>query len=127
MCYRLQIQLRLPSADETIQPEWIAASVPWDETAFPWLALGELELNEMLSHEESMLTWFDISHHPKSLPIPTARSIDDAHSMNHLRLASIWATRARLLRYRLTGIPKPYPETRLAKDWIGVPPMAKPP
>jgi arachidonate 5-lipoxygenase len=127
MRYRLQIQLRLPPPDEKVQPEWISASVLWDETMFPWLDLADLELVEMLSHKESMLTWFDLCHHPASLPIPKARSIDDAHSLNHLRLAGIWATRARLLSYALTGVPKPYPDSRQAKDWIGVPPMANPP
>lgn len=122
MRYKLQIQLRLPPPDDTLQPEWVAASVPWDETVFPYLDLAELALDEALSHKESMLTWFDIGHHPPSLPIPRARSIDDAHSLNHLRLASIWATRARLLSYLLTGMPKPYPDSRAARDWQGVPP-----
>lgn len=125
--YRLQIQLRLPPPDGRIQPEWVASSVPWDETMFPFLDLGEITLTEVLPHRENMLTWFDLSHHPASLPIPKARSIDDAHSLNHLRLAGIWATRARLLSYRLTGIPKPFPDSRDAPDWVGVPPMADPP
>lgn len=127
MRYRLQIQLRLAPPNDEIEPEWIASSVPWDETVFPWLDLGELEVNEALSHQESMLTWFDIGHHPESLPIPRARSIDDAHSLNHLRLAGIWATRARLLSYALTGVPPAFPDSRKAKDWQGLPPMTNPP
>ncbi len=127
MRYTLQIQLRLPPPDETVQPEWVSSAVPWDETTFPYLDLADVEITEALSHREGMLTWFDLSHHPASLPIPPARSIDDAHSLNHLRLAGIWATRARLLSYRLSGIPKPFPDSRRAPDWQGVPPMADPP
>ncbi len=127
MRYMLQIQLRLPPPDDTLQPEWIAADVPWDETMFPYLDLAALDVSEALSYKEGVLTWFDLCHHPKSLPIPKARSIDDAHSLNHLRLAGIWATRARLLSYRLTGVPPAFPDSRQAKDWKGLPPMAKPP
>ena len=127
MHYVLQIQLRLPPPDDELQPEWIASSVPWDETMFPYLDLAQLDVDEALSHKESMLTWFDIGNHPKSLPVPRARSIDDAHSLNHLRLAGIWATRARLLSYLLTGIPPAFPDSRQAKDWQGLPPLAKPP
>lgn len=127
MHYMLQIQLRLPPPDDTLQPEWIAADVPWDESMFPYMNLAELDVLEALSYGESMLTWFDLCHHPKSLPIPKARSIDDAHSLNHLRLAGIWATRARLLSYRLTGLPAAFPDSRQAKDWKGLPPMAEPP
>ena len=127
MRYALQIQLRLPPPYDTIQPEWISSAVPWDESMFPYLNLGVLDIDEVLSYKENMLTWFDIGHHPKSLPVPAARSIDDAHSLNHLRLASVWATRARLLSYRLTGIPPAFSDSREAKDWKGLPPMANPP
>jgi arachidonate 5-lipoxygenase len=127
MRYKLQIQLRLPPPDSTIQPEWIAAIVAWDEQAFPYLDLADLEVTEAMSVRESNVTWFDISHHPKTLPVPKARSIDDAHSLNHLRMAGVWAVRARLLRYLLTGVPKAIPDSRKAKDWVGVPPMANPP
>ena len=127
MRYRLQIQLRLPPPDDTLQPEWFSAAVPWDESMFPYLDLAVLDVDEALSHKESMLTWFDLSYHPKSLPVPAARSIDDAHSLNHLRLAGIWAARARQLSYRLTGIPPAFPDSREAQDWAGLPPMAKPP
>lgn len=127
MRYRLQIQLRLPPPDDYLQPEWVASSVPWDLGLFPYMDLAELEVVEALSHKEGMLTWFDIAHHPKTLPVPKARSIDDAHSLNHLRIASVWAVRARLLSYLLTGTPKAFPDSRQAKDWQGVPPLAKPP
>jgi arachidonate 5-lipoxygenase len=128
LCYRLQIQLRdKPPSEEGPQPQWLSSAVPWDEKRFPYLDLATVELNTALSYEESMLTWFHMGNHPASLPIPKARSIDDPHSLNHLRLASIWARRARLLSYRLRGMPKAFPNTRKADDWVGIPPLRDPP
>ena len=121
--YKLQIQLRLPPPDDEIQPEWISSAVPWDETAFPYVDLADVEVHKALTYEEIMLTWFDMRNHPPSLPIPKARSIDDPHSLNHLRLASIWARRARLLSYRLFGMPAAFQASRYAEDWIGIPPL----
>ncbi|MEM9624155.1 MAG: hypothetical protein AAF993_21125, partial [Pseudomonadota bacterium] len=108
--YVLQIQLRLPPPDDYHQPEWISSTVPWDESRFPFVDLAELHIDEALSYEESQLTYFDMSHHPASLPIPRGRSIDDPHSLNQLREASVWARRIRLLSYRFGGIPEPFPD-----------------
>lgn len=127
MRYKLQIQLRLPPPVEELRPEWLSSAVPWDDTAFPYMDLAEVEIDEALSYEESMLTCFEIGNHPPSLPVPKALSIDDPHSLNHLRLASVWARRARLLSYRLFGMPAAFPDSRKAKDWVGIPPMRNPP
>jgi hypothetical protein len=124
--YKLQIQLRdKPVGDGDLQ--WLSSAVPWDEGRFPYLDVAEVELDKALSYEESMLTWFHLGNHPASLPIPKARSIDDPHSLNHLRLASVWARRARLLSYRLRGMPKPFSDSREDEDWIGLPPLRDPP
>jgi hypothetical protein len=125
--YKLQLQLRLPPPNDDVQPEWLSCAVPWDESKFPYQDLAEVEINEALDYEESQMTWFDMSNHPPSLPIPKARSIDDPHSLNHLRLASIWARRARLWSYRLFGMPAKFSDSRDAKDWEGVPPLRNPP
>ena len=125
--YMLQIQMRLPPPDDYILPEWISSAVPWDETRFPFNDLAELTVDEALSYEESQMTYFDMGHHPKSLPIPTGRSIHDPHSLNNLRLASIWARRIRLFSYYFGGMPKAFPDTRDAKDWVGIPPVKNPP
>ena len=125
--YRLQLQLRLPPPDDQIGADWLSSAVPWDEKVFPWQELAELELDEALSYEESMLSWFDLGNHPPSLPIPKARSIDDPHSLNHLRVAAIWANRARLLSYRLSGMPAAFGDSRKDADWKGIPPLQNPP
>ena len=133
--YRLQWQLRLPPPDAQIQADCLSSAVPWDETVFPWRDLAEVELDESLSYQESMLTWFDPGNHPAtrppgqpaSLPVPKARSIDDPHSLNHLRLAAIWANRARLLSCRLSGMPAAFGDSRKDSDWQGLPPLQNPP
>ncbi len=125
--YNLQIQLRLPPPDDTIQPEWLSSAVPWDQSAFPFVDVARVELNEALSYKESQLTWFHMGNHPPSLPMPRARSIDDPHSLIHLRLASIWARRARLVSYRIFSMPAAFSDSRKAKDWIAIPPVKDPP
>ncbi len=124
--YRLQIQLR-DRPEDGANTQWLSSAVLWDQGRFPYLDLAEVELDRALSYEESMLTWFDLSRHPDSLPIPKASSIDDPHSLNHLRLAAIWATRARLLSYRLWGMPRAFSDSRQADDWQGIPPLRDPP
>ncbi len=124
--YILQIQLRdRPGSDDG--PEWVSSAVPWNQDRFPYVDLAEVHIDRVLPYQESMLTWFHIGNHPKNLPIPRARSIDDPHSLNYLRLAAIWARRARLLSYRLRGVPKPFPDSRHAPDWVGMPPLRDPP
>lgn len=125
--YKLQLQLRLPPPNDDTQPEWLSCAVPWDETAFPYQDVAELEINEALDYEESMMTWFDMGNHPPGLPIPKARSLDDPHSLNHLRRASIWARRSRLWSYRLFGMPKQFSDSRKTEDWEGIPPVRNPP
>ncbi len=125
--YMLQIQLRPLPPDEFYRPEWISATVPWNERRFPFYDLAHVTIDEALDFKENQWTYFDMGHHPDSLWIPKARSIDDPHSLNHLRVASIWARRIRLVSYRLFGMTKEFPDTRDAKDWEGIPPMADPP
>ncbi|MEQ9814737.1 MAG: hypothetical protein RLO50_18315 [Azospirillaceae bacterium] len=127
LTYRLQIQLRDKPVGPGPEPEWISSAIPWDEERFPFMDVASIEIDRALDYEESMLTWFHLGNHPPSLPVPRAKSIDDPHSLNHLRLASVWARRARLLSYKLRGIPKPPPDGRAAPDWVGIPPMSNPP
>lgn len=125
--YMLQIQLRQRPSTKGPEPEWVTSEYPWDETAHPWHDLAHVTLTEALDYEEAMMTWFDMANHPVSLPVPMGVSIDDPHSLNNLRVASIWARKARLLSYKHRGMPKKFPDTRRASDWTGVPPMPRPP
>ena len=81
----------------------------------------------MLDYREAMLTWFEITQTQRTLPIPAAHSIDDPHSLNHLRAASSWGRRARLFAYKIFGMLEMFPDTRHSPDGVSVPPMADPP
>jgi hypothetical protein len=123
--YRFQIQTRRrpPGPD----PTWVTAQYDWDETVTPWHDVAHVTLEDALDYTESMLTWYDISNHPASLPVPTGVSIDDPHSVNNLRLATKRAAQARLLSYKLRGMPPKFPDSRYAPDWDPIPPMPIPP
>ena len=53
-------------------------------------------------------------------------SIDDYHSINHLRLYGRPAALARLLSYRVFGMLPKFSDSRHAPDWFGVPPIVPP-
>ena len=120
---QLQARRRPPGAD----PEWVTAQYVWDDTVHPWHDVAHVVLDEALDYTESMLTGFDLAHHPDCLPLPRGRSIDDPHSLMDLRLAALWTMRARLLSYRLRGMPAEFGDSRHDPDWIAVPPMPDPP
>jgi hypothetical protein len=120
---QLQARRRPPGAD----PEWVTAQYVWDDTVHPWHDVAHVVLDEALDYTESMLTGFDLAHHPDCLPLPRGRSIDDPHSLMDLRLAALWTMRARLLSYRLRGMPAEFGDSRRDLDWIAVPPMPDPP
>ena len=123
--YRFQIQVRQPPPGP--DPEWTTAEYEWFEEVTPWHDVATVTMTEALDYSESMLTWFDLSNHPASLPIPRGRSIDDPHSLNTLRMATKWAAKARLLSYRLQGMPESFPDTRDDSTWEAIPPMPVPP
>ena len=125
VAFVLQIQLR--ERPRGAQPEWVSSAFPWDETVTPFLDVAEVTITEALDHDEAQLTWFDLSNHAPSLPIPRGTSIDDPHSLNDIRLAGKWARRARLYSYQKKGMPGPIPDSRRAPDWVAAPPMADPP
>ena len=124
--YLLQVQVRRrpPGPD----PFWVTAEYDWDEEVTPFHDLAHVTLTEALDYEEAMLTWFDLENCPRpALGVPLGTSIDDPHSLNNLRKAAKWAARARLLSYKLRGMPPQFPDTRHSADWEAIPPMPDPP
>ncbi len=120
---QLQARRKPPGPD----PEWVTAQYVWDDSVHPWHDVAHIVLDEALDYTESMLTAFDLANHPDCLPVPRGRSIDDPHSLSDLRLAGRWTMRARLLSYRLSGMPAEFGDSRRDPDWIAVPPMPDPP
>jgi len=123
--YRLQVQLReRPPGRER---QWVSAKYEWYEDVVPWEDIAIVTLTDECSYEEGMLTWFDLENHPEELPVPMGVSLEDPHSLNNFRKAGKWAARARLLSYRLKGMPKQFGDSRHEPDWEPVPPMPNPP
>jgi hypothetical protein len=119
--YRLQVQLReRPPGRER---QWVSAKYEWYDDVVPWEDIAIVTLTGVCSYEEGMLTWFDLENHPEELPVPMGVSLEDPHSLNNFRKAGKWAARARLLSYRLKGMPKEFSDSRLEPDWEPVPPM----
>lgn len=76
---RLQAQFRRPRKGDS--EDWYNASVEWDEPLCPWVDLGTLELDEVLSEADTELLQFDPSNHPMTLGIPRSGSPLDYRSM----------------------------------------------
>lgn len=123
--FRFQIQVRKPPPGH--EPKWVTAEYEWFEENTPWHDVALVTIDEALDYTEAMLTWFDLGFHPPSLPVPMGVSIDDPHSLNNLRQAGKWAGKARLLSYRLRGMPEEFGDSRYSSDWEQIPPMPVPP
>ncbi len=121
--FQIQVRRRPPGPD----PLWTTAKYEWDDTESPWHDLAHVTIDEAMDYTEAMLTWFDLSNHPATLPVPLGVSIDDPHSINNLRLAGKWGAKGRFLSYRLRGMPAKFSDSRDAPDWIAIPPMPEVP
>jgi hypothetical protein len=106
--YRLQIQTRRAQDDD--DPEVFNNQKSWDETIYPWHDLAVIDIDKTLDWEESLLTSFTVNNMPKTLGILPAHSIYDYNSLNYMRAQSTLARKARLLSYRLFGLPPRIPD-----------------
>jgi len=73
--YRFEAQFHAPKREDSL--EWYDASLEWDERTHPWLPLGELILNRLLTAAESDGLRFDPRNSPPSLRPPRGSSISD--------------------------------------------------
>ena len=106
--YRMQIQTRQAQDDD--DPEVFNNTVIWDESVYPWQELAVIDIEKTLDWEESLLTTFSVKNMPKTLGILPANSIYDYNSLNYMRAHSELARKARLLSYKLFGLPPPIPD-----------------
>jgi hypothetical protein len=106
--YRMQIQTRQAQDDD--DPEVFNNTVIWDESVYPWQELAVIAIEKTLDWEESLLTTFSVKNMPKTLGILPANSIYDYNSLNYMRAHSELARKARLLSYKLFGLPPPIPD-----------------
>lgn len=99
--YLLQIQLHEAKPDDP--PEVLNALLPWDETTHPHMDLATIEIVAELPYDERQRMAFDVTHHPKTIGILPAKSLDDFNSLNYMRKQSGLAIHARRLFQRLFG------------------------
>ena len=115
--YMMQIQTRIASDDD--DPEVFNNMIVWNETIHPWKDLATIDIHKPLDWNESTLTTFSVNNMPKSLGVLPAKSVYDYNSLNYLRAHSEIARKARLLSYRVFGIPPAIPndDDRNSSDW----------
>jgi arachidonate 5-lipoxygenase len=115
--YRMQIQTRYAQDDE--DPEVFNNMIVWDEALHPWVDLAVIDIDETLDWRESLLTTFSVNNMPRTLGVLPAASIYDYNSLNYLRAHSELARKARLLSYKLFGLPPPIPDNdnRNVSEW----------
>ena len=115
--YRMQIQTRQAQDDD--DPEVFNNMVVWDEDIYPWRDLAVIDIDKTLDWKESLLTTFSVNNMPKTLGVLPANSIYDYNSLNYLRAHSELARKARLLSYKLFGLPPAIPDNdnRNVSEW----------
>ena len=105
--YRLQVQLREHRDDQDEQV--YNCCIDWPTGEFPWRDLGTFRITETLGWADGLRTTFSMSNLPRRLGVLPARSIYDFNSLNYMRKHIDLAKRARLLAYKIKGIPPEIP------------------
>jgi arachidonate 5-lipoxygenase len=111
--YILQIQLHTPVPGES--DEIFNCNVQWDPQTHPYHDIATVELEKALSLDENNRMRFSVGHHPPSLALLPATSVDDYNSVNYMRVRAAIAKSMRLMAYKLFGMPRPVPENRRSK------------
>jgi arachidonate 5-lipoxygenase len=104
------LQLQLHEATDHDSELIFCSNKIWDEATHPWLDLARVTIDRMLTYEESMMMWFSLNHHPRSIGLIDATSIHDYNSLNYLRANVDYVKKARLWAYKLFGMPKALPD-----------------
>lgn len=110
--YHLQLQLHQSDSGD-LREVVLNASIAWDDETHPWYDLATVEIDEVLSYEDGNRSRFTPSNHPPSMGFIQPLSIHDPPSLDLLRQRGIWARRARLLGYRLFGMPAQSTDVRV--------------
>ncbi|MFO0872019.1 MAG: hypothetical protein U0935_24085 [Pirellulales bacterium] len=104
------LQLQLHEATDQDSELIFCCNKVWDEATHPWLDLAHVRITRLLSYEEGLKMYFSLNHHPTTVGLIPATSIDDYNSMNYIRAKADGAKKARLLAYKLLGMPKELPD-----------------
>ncbi|KAL5082599.1 hypothetical protein RYX36_011020 [Vicia faba] len=85
VCYVFQIQLRPVPDNEQAREIALDCSKPWDENQFPFIDVGEININENLSMEESQKLEFNPYLKSNELDVISATSNTQSASIDHGR------------------------------------------
>ena len=107
---RYHLQLQLHTAQKGEDPKIFNCNIAWDEATHPFMDVATIEVDQVLSLNENNLMVFSVGFAPPSLAILPSNSIDDYNSINYLRTHAGAAKSARLLAYKIFGMPKPVAE-----------------
>lgn len=102
--YHLQLQLHEPDAGD-VRELLLNPCIGWDEQTHPWMDLAEVTLDEALPFEKGNWMRFSPTNQPEGMGFIEPLSIHDPPSLERLRQSGVWARRARLLSYRIFGMP----------------------
>lgn len=83
--YVFQLQIRPVPHDEAGQEIALDCTKPWDEAEFPCLDIGEIEINQSLSKEESEALEFNPFLRCHEVDVISATSVSQSASIDHGR------------------------------------------
>ena len=106
--YKLQIQLHTAADDD--DDELFNCCREWEEDSHPWLELAVIEIEKILTWEESCILAFSLGNLPESLGVIPAKSIYDYNSLNYMRKNSELARKSRVWSFNLFGVPSELPD-----------------
>ncbi|KAG7010248.1 fadD28, partial [Cucurbita argyrosperma subsp. argyrosperma] len=83
--YVFQLQMRPVPQDEADQDIALDCTKPWDETEFPLIDIGEIEIHQSLSKEESEALEFNPFLRCDEVDVISATSVSQSASIDHGR------------------------------------------
>ncbi|CAM2011322.1 lipoxygenase family protein [Acanthopleuribacter pedis] len=83
--YLMEVQLKPESEDEIYNEIARDCTVDWTEAEAPFLEVGTISLNQMLSPAEDASIAFNVGNAPEALGLILARTPFETASINHLR------------------------------------------
>jgi hypothetical protein len=102
--YLLQLQLHVATPGDT--DDIFNSNKAWDEATHPWIDLAQVEITQVGTWQDAVLTRTSLSNAPQSLAIIPARDMDDPNSLNYMRVKSNLVKRVRVFMDESFSVPK---------------------
>jgi hypothetical protein len=104
---KLRFQVQLKPGHTDLEREWYDATVDWPEDDHPWMDVGTVSLETVVSPDDCERLGFDPWNHPASFGVPPSDGVFDPRSLGDSE-ARVMAMLQRLRgwMYRRLGLPK---------------------